>query len=215
MSKLVVSNFTVSIDGYSAGPNQDLANPLGVDGPDLMASFFETKTFRDQHGLEGGEEGVDNDFSEKSMANKGAWILGRNMFGPVRGPWPDDEWTGWWGDEPPYHVPSFVLTHHSREPIEMKGGTTFYFVTDGIQSALEKAKTVAGDRDIRIGGGVSTVRQYLEARLIDELHLIFRPIFMGRGEKLFDGLDLRDLGYAVDRWVPGERSVHLLISRKD
>jgi dihydrofolate reductase len=215
MSKLVVSNFTVSIDGYSAGPDQDLQNPLGVDGKDLMASFFETKAFHDQHGLEGGEEGVDNDFSVKSMANKGAWILGRNMFGPVRGPWPDDEWKGWWGDEPPYHVPSFILTHHAREPIEMKGGTTFIFVTDGIHSALEQAKAAAGEKDIRIGGGVTTVRQYLKERLIDELHLVFRPIFMGRGEKLFDGLDFRDLGYGVDKWVPGERSVHLLISRKD
>lgn len=215
MSKLFVSNFTVSIDGYSAGPDQDLQNPLGVDGKDLMASFFETKAFHDQHGLEGGEEGVDNDFSVESMANKGAWILGRNMFGPIRGPWPDDEWKGWWGDEPPYHVPSYVLTHHARDPIEMKGGTTFIFVTDGIHSALEQAKAAAGEKDIRIGGGPSTVRQYLKERLIDELHLVFRPIFMGRGEKLFDGLDLRDLGYAVDKWIPGERSVHLLISRRD
>jgi dihydrofolate reductase len=215
MSKVHVSNVTISLDGYSAGPDQSLDHPLGVNGKELMASFFETKTFHDQHGLEGGEEGVDNDFSAKSMTGNGAWILGRNMFGPIRGPWLDDEWKGWWGEEPPYHVPTFVLTHHTRDPIEMKGGTTFYFVTDGIRSALEQAKAAAGDRDIRIGGGPSTIRQYLQERLIDELHLVFRPIFMGRGEKLFDGLDLRDLGYVVDKWVPGERSVHLLVSRQD
>jgi dihydrofolate reductase len=180
-----------------------------------MDWFFHTKTFNDQHGGEGGETGIDDDFAHKSMTGNGAWILGRNMFGPIRGPWPNDDWKGWWGDEPPYHVPTFVLTHHAREPLEMKGGTTFYFVTDGIHSALEKAKAAAGEKDVRIGGGVSTVRQYLSERLIDELHLVFRPIFMGRGERLFEGLDLRDLGYSVDKWVPGERSVHLLISRKD
>jgi dihydrofolate reductase len=215
MPKVHVSNVAISLDGYSAGPDQSLENPLGVGGLDLMDWFFHTKTFNDQHGGEGGETGIDDDFARKSMTGNGAWILGRNMFGPIRGPWPNDDWKGWWGDEPPYHVPSFVLTHHAREPIEMKGGTTFYFVTDGIHSALEQARAVAGDRDIRIGGGVSTVRQYLSERLIDELHLVFRPIFMGRGERLFEGLDLRDLGYSVDKWVPGERSVHLLISRKD
>ena len=206
---------SISLDGYSAGPDQSLENPLGVGGLDLMDWFFHTKTFNDQHGGEGGETGIDDDFARKSMTGNGAWILGRNMFGPIRGPWPNDDWKGWWGDEPPYHVPTFVLTHHAREPLEMKGGTTFYFVTDGIHSALEKAKAAAGEKDVRIGGGVSTVRQYLSERLIDELHLVFRPIFMGRGEKLFEGLDLRDLGYSVDKWVAGERSVHLLISRKD
>jgi dihydrofolate reductase len=215
MSKVVVHNVAVSIDGYSAGPDQDLEHPLGVNGPDLMAAFFETKTFRDQHGLEGGETGIDNDFSVKSMAGKGAWILGRNMFGPVRGPWLNEDWKGWWGDEPPYHVPTFVLTHHAREPLEMKGGTTFHFVTEGIHSALEQAKAAAGDLDIRIGGGASTIRQYLSQRLIDELHLVVRPIFMGRGEKLFDGLDLRELGYVIDKWVPGERAMHLLVRRQD
>jgi dihydrofolate reductase len=215
MPKVHVSNVAISLDGYSAGPDQSLENPLGVGGLDLMDWFFHTKTFNDQHGGEGGETGIDDDFAHKSMTGNGAWILGRNMFGPVRGPWPNDDWKGWWGDEPPYHVPTFVLTHHAREPLEMKGGTTFYFITYGIHSALEKAKAAAGDLDIRIGGGVSTVRQYLSERLIDELHLVFRPIFMGRGEKLFEGLDLRDLGYSVDKWVPGERSVHLLISRKD
>ena len=215
MSKVVIQNIAVSIDGYSAGLDQDINNPLGVNGTDLMAAFFETKTFRDQHGLEGGETGVDNDFSVKSMSNKGAWILGRNMFGPIRGPWPNEDWKGWWGEEPPYHVPTFVLTHHARDPVEMKGGTTFYFVTDGIHSALEQAKAAAGDLDVRIGGGPATIRQYLGARLLDELHLVMRPIFMGRGEKLFEGLDLRELGYKCEKWVPGERAMHLLIERKD
>ena len=215
MSKVVVHNVAVSIDGYSAGLDQDINNPLGVNGPDLMAAFFETKTFHKQHGLEGGEEGIDDDFAAKSMSGKGAWILGRNMFGPIRGPWPNDDWKGWWGDEPPYHVPTFVLTHHARDSVEMKGGTTFNFVTDGIHSALEQAKASAGDLDIRIGGGVSTIRQYLSERLIDDLHLVVRPIFMGRGENLFDGLDLRELGYKVDRFVPGERAMHLLVSKQD
>ena len=215
MSKVHVSNVAVSLDGYSAGPDQDINNPLGVNGPDLMAAFFETKTFHDQHGLEGGETGIDDDFSRKSMTGNGAWILGRNMFGPIRGPWPNDDWKGWWGDEPPYHVPTFVLTHHAREPIEMKGGTTFNFVTDGIEFALAQAKAAAGDLDVRIGGGPATIRQYLGARLIDELHLVMRPIFMGRGEKLFEGLDLRALGYECEKWVHGERAMHSLISRQD
>ena len=215
MSKVHVSSFGISLDGFSAGADQSIENPLGVNGTEMMEWFFPTKTFIEQHGGDGGETGIDDDFAAKSMTGNGAWILGRNMFGPIRGPWPDDEWKGWWGDEPPYHVPTFVLTHHRREPIEMKGGTTFYFVTDGIQSALEQAKTAAGARDIRIGGGPATVRQYLKDRLIDELHLAVRPILMGRGEKLFDGLDLRDLGYSVEGFVPGERAVHMLIRRHD
>jgi dihydrofolate reductase len=215
MSKVHVSNVSISLDGYSAGPDQDIDNPLGVNGPELMAAFFETKTFREQHGLEGGETGIDDDFSRKSMTGNGAWILGRNMFGPVRGPWPNEDWKGWWGEEPPYHVPTFVLTHYPRDPIEMKGGTTFHFITDGIHSALEQAKAAAGDLDIRIGGGPATIRQYLSERLIDELHLVMRPIFLGRGEKLFEGLDLRELGYECEKWVLGERAMHLLISRKD
>jgi len=215
MSKVHVSSFGISLDGFSAGADQSIENPLGVNGTEMMEWFFPTKTFIEQHGGDGGETGIDDDFAAKSMTGNGAWILGRNMFGPIRGPWPDDEWKGWWGDEPPYHVPTFVLTHHRREPIEMKGGTTFYFVTDGIQSALEQAKTAAGARDIRIGGGPATVRQYLKERLIDELHLAVRPILMGRGEKLFDGLDLRDLGYSVEGFVPGERAVHMLIRRQE
>jgi len=215
MSKVHVSGFGISLDGFPAGADQSIENPLGVNGTEMMEWFFPTKTFIEQHGGEGGETGIDDDFAAKSMTGNGAWILGRNMFGPIRGPWPDDEWKGWWGDEPPYHVPTFVLTHHRREPIEMKGGTTFYFVTDGIQSALEQAKKAAGARDIRIGGGPATVRQYLKERLIDELHLAVRPILMGRGEKLFDGLDLRDLGYSVEGFVPGERAVHMLIRRQE
>jgi len=215
MAKVHVSAFGISLDGFSAGPDQSIDNPLGVNGTDLMEWFFPTKTFIEQHGGQGGETGIDDDFAAKSMTGNGAWILGRNMFGPVRGPWPDDEWKGWWGDEPPYHVPTFVLTHHARNPVEMKGGTTFYFVTDGIHSALEQAEAAAGDKDIRIGGGPATVRQYLKERLIDELHLALRPIFMGRGEKLFDGLDLRELGYKCEQSIPSDRAIHLLIRRED
>ena len=214
MSKVVVQAFGVSLDGFSAGPDQSLENPLGVRGPELMQWFFPTRTFIKQHGGgDGGETGIDDGFAAESMAGKGAWILGRNMFGPIRGPWPDDEWKGWWGDEPPYSVPTFILTHHPRDPIVMKGGTTFHFVTDGIHSALQQAKAAAGDKDIRIGGGPSTVRQYLEARLIDELHLGLSPVLLGRGEPLFAGLDLRELGYQVEKMVPGERAAHMFIKK--
>jgi len=215
MGKVHVSAFGISLDGFSAGPDQSLEHPLGVNGTDMMEWFFPTKTFIEQHGGEGGETGIDDDFAAKSMTGNGAWILGRNMFGPVRGPWPDDEWKGWWGDEPPYRVPTFVLTHYPRDPVEMKGGTTFYFITDGIHSALEKAKQAAGDKDIRIGGGPATVRQYLKERLIDELHLAMRPIFLGKGEKLFEGLDLRELGYKVENTVQGERATHLIIRKQN
>jgi dihydrofolate reductase len=212
MAKVVVQCVGVSLDGYSAGPDQSLENPLGVGGPELMSWFFPTQKFREMQGAEGGETGIDNQFAVESM-NHGAWILGRNMFGPVRGPWPDDSWKGWWGDDPPYHVPTFVLTHYAREPIEMKGGTTFYFVTDGIESALEQAKAAAGDRDIRIGGGPETIRQYLQAGLIDELHLVQRPVILGSGESLFEGLNMRELGYNVARSVQGERGVHVIINK--
>jgi dihydrofolate reductase len=213
MSKVVVQSMGVSLDGFAAGTDQSLENPLGVRGPELMEWFFPTKTFIEQHGGEGGETGIDNDFAAASMSGKGAWILGRNMFGPVRGPWLDDSWKGWWGDEPPYSVPTFVLTHYPREPIEMKGGTTFYFVTDGIESALEQAKAAAGDMDVRIGGGPETIRQYLMAQLIDELHLVQRPVLLGAGEKLFDGLNMRELGYNITRCVQGERGVHVIINK--
>jgi dihydrofolate reductase len=212
MSKVVVQSIGVSLDGFAAGPDQSLEHPLGTTGPELMEWFFPTKTFVEMHGGEGGETGIDNDFAARSMAGKGAWILGRNMFGPIRGPWTDDSWQGWWGDEPPYHVQAFVLTHYPREPIEMKGGTTFHFVTDGIESALEQAKAAAGDKDIRIGGGPSTIRQFLKAGLIDEMHLVLRPVILGRGEPLFEGLNLRDLGYKCTDSVPGERGVHFTIS---
>jgi dihydrofolate reductase len=215
MSKVVVQSIGVSLDGFAAGTDQSLENPLGVRGPELMGWYLPTKTFIEQHGGGGsGETGIDDGFAAESMAGKGAWILGRNMFGPIRGPWPDDEWKGWWGDEPPYSVPTFILTHYAREPIEMKGGTTFHFITDGIESALEKAKAAAGDLDIRIGGGPSTVRQYLQARLVDEMHFALSPVLLGQGEPLFAGLDLRELGYEVSKVVPGERATHILLTKQ-
>jgi dihydrofolate reductase len=214
MSKLKVQSFAVSLDGFGAGPDQDLQNPLGVGGADLMEWFFHSKVWRAMHGESGGETGIDNQMAEQGFANIGAWILGRNMFGPVRGPWPDDTWKGWWGDEPPYHVPVFVLTHHAREPLAMQGGTTFHFVTGGIHAALDAARQAAGERDIRLGGGVATVREFLAARLVDELHLAVRPVLLGRGENLWQGLDLRALGYECDRVVPGERASHVFLSRR-
>src|SRR5213082_86127 len=178
MSKVRVSAFAVSLDGYAAGPNQSLENPLGVRGPELFAWFFSTRTWKQMHGEEDGSTGVDDEWARRGMENVGAWILGRNMFGPVRGPWPDDSWKGWWGEEPPYHVPVFVLTHHARAPLAMRANTTFQFVTDGIHSALEQAKKAAGGRDVRIGGGAATIRQYLRERLIDELQLTIAPVLL-------------------------------------
>jgi dihydrofolate reductase len=215
MPKLRVQAFSVSLDGYSAGPNQDLQNPLGVGGGAIFEWFFRTDMFQRMHGAgEGkGEKGIDNQMAEKGFENVGAWILGRNMFGPIRGPWPDGNWKGWWGDEPPYHVPAFVLTHHARDPIVMKGGTTFYFVTDGIHSALEKAKAAAGAKDVRLGGGVATVREYLRERLIDEMHLAVRPVLLGGGENLFRDMDLPVLGYEVEKSVAGERANHVFIRK--
>lgn len=214
MSKVVVQSIGMSLDGFSAGADQSLENPLGVHGPELMGWYFPTKTFNDQHGGEGGETGIDNGFAAESMSGKGAWILGRNMFGPIRGPWLDDEWKGWWRDEPPYSVPTFVLTHHPRETIVMKNGTAFYFITDGIHSALEQAKAAAGDLDVRIGGGASTIHQYLSAGLIDDLHVAISPVILGKGEPLLAGLDLRTLGYKVDRWVAGERAIHMFVKKE-
>src|SRR5690242_17639108 len=212
MPKVRVNSFSVSLDGYAAGPNQSLENPLGIGGPELFQWFFLTRTWRQMHGAEGGSTGVDNEWAQRGMENVGAWILGRNMFGPVRGPWPDDSWNGWWGEEPPYHVPTFVLTHHPRESVAMKGGTTFHFVTDGIHAALEQAKNAASDKDVRIGGGVATVQQYLRARLIDELHLAVRPVLMGSGENLFAGIDLPKLGYRCTQHVPTELAVHVVLT---
>ncbi|MFL5560748.1 MAG: dihydrofolate reductase family protein [Gemmatimonadaceae bacterium] len=213
MPRVRLRNFAVSLDGFSAGPDQSIEHPLGTTGTEIFDWFFPTNTFRSMHQLETGETGIDDDIAREGMTGFGAWILGRNMFGPVRGPWPDESWKGWWGDEPPYHVPTFVLTHHARTPIPMKGGTEFRFVTDGIHSALEQARAAAGDLDVRIGGGVSTVRQFLQARLLDEVHLALRPIILGRGENLFAGLDLRALGYHVTRHVTGERATHVFIER--
>jgi dihydrofolate reductase len=210
-AKLRVSCFAMSLDGYSAGLRQDLQNPLGVRGPELMEWYFSTRSWRAMHGLEGGEAAVDNGIAEEGMSGIGAWILGRNMFGPVRGPWPDESWKGWWGEEPPYHVPTFVLTHHPRAPIPMKGGTVFHFVTEGIQAALAQARAAAGDRDIRLGGGVATIRQYLRAGLIDELHLALRPVLLGEGEHLMRDVDLRALGYECWKSVAGERATHVYL----
>lgn len=209
-----VLGFAVSLDGFSAGPRQDLQNPLGVGGGAIMEWFFPTRVFRKMQGAEGGETGIDNQMAERSMANMGAWILGRNMFGPVRGPWPDESWKGWWGEEPPYHVPTFVLTHHARAPIPMKGGTEFRFVTDGIRSALEQAKAAAGDRDVRIGGGASTVRQYLQAGLVDEMHLAVGRAFMAQGEHLWHGLDMNALGYETAEVIQGERAMHVIVRKR-
>src|SRR5436309_5401039 len=203
MSKLRVNCFGVSADGFGSGLNQSLQNPIGEGGMALHEWAFKTRTFQKLFGNEGGTTGSDDDFAARGFANVGAWILGRNMFGPGRGPWPDDSWKGWWGDEPPYHVPVFVLTHHPRPPLEMKGGTVFHFVTDGIHAALERARAAAGDLDIRVGGGVSTIRQYLQAGLVDEVHLAMRPVLLGEGEALLHGIDLRALGYECAERVVG------------
>ena len=211
VSKVKVGAFSVSLDGFGAGPSQDLQNPLGVRGFELHAWFQRTAVFRDIHHLGDGSGGVDNDFAKRSFENVGAWILGRNMFGPVRGPWKDDSWKGWWGDEPPYHVPVFVLTHHARAPLPMQGGTTFYFVTDGPQSALKQAKDAAKAQDVRIGGGVATIRQYLMADQIDEMHLAFSPIVLGEGEHLFAGIDLPKLGFKPVQTTAGEEATHVIL----
>jgi len=213
--KVRVAAFSVTLDGFSAGPDQSLENPLGVNGPEMMGWFFPTKVFREMHGDgKGGETGVDNQMAERSFVNVGSWILGRNMFGPVRGPWPDESWKGWWGDEPPYHVPTFMLTHHARKPLEMKGGTTCHFVTGGIHEALARAKEAAGGKDVRIGGGAATVRSYLKERLIDELHLAVSPVLFGRGESIWQGLDARALGYEVAETIKGERATHMILRKK-
>ena len=213
MSRVCVRSFALSLDGYGAGPRQDLQNPLGVRGTDLMAWFFETRTWRRTHGEEGGETGVDDSLAGQGFEGIGAWILGRNMFGPVRGPWPDESWRGWWGDEPPYHTPVFVLTHHARPPLRMAGGTEFHFITGGIHAALAEARAAAGGRDVRVGGGVATVRQYLQAGLIDELHLALRPVLLGAGEHLLHDIDLRALGYECTNGIAGERATHMILRR--
>jgi dihydrofolate reductase len=214
MSRVRVLSFAISIDGYGAGPGQDLQNPLGIRGLELMEWFFHSRVWREMHGQTDGETGVDNDIAAQGFAGIGAWILGRNMFGPVRGPWPDESWRGWWGEEPPYHTPVFVLTHHPRPVLKMAGGTVFHFVTGGIHAALEQATAAAGDRDVRIGGGVATIRQYLRAALIDELHLAIQPVLLGTGEHLLDGIDLRALGYECVRSSAGERATHVFLRKQ-
>ena len=213
MTKLRVNAFSVSIDGYGAGPDQSLENPLGVGGQGLFSWFFPTRTFNSHIGKDGGTSGPDDDIAARSFDNLGAWIMGRNMFGPVRGPWPDGNWKGWWGDEPPYHVPVFVLTHHAREPLVMAGGTTFYFVTGGIHAALEQAKAAAKGKDVRIGGGAATIRQYLKAGLVDSLHLAMSPVLLGAGEALFTGIDMKALGYRCTERTATEAATHIILSK--
>ena len=213
MSKLKVNAFSISIDGYGAGPQQSLENPLGVGGLALHEWAFGTRTFQRMFGNDAGATGIDDDFAARSFANVGAWIMGRNMFGPVRGPWPDETWKGWWGDIPPYHVPVFVLTRHPRAPIEMQGGTTFHFVTEGIHAALERAAAAANGKDIRIGGGVATIQQYLRAGLIDEVHLAISPVVLGLGEHLFNDVDLVKLGYRCTEHVATEKATHVVLTR--
>jgi dihydrofolate reductase len=213
MGRLLVRGFTISLDGYGAGPSQSVENPLGVGGEELHDWLVHTRTFKRMQGREGGDTGIDEGFADRSMANMGAWILGRNMFGPIRGPWPDESWRGWWGANPPYHAPVFVLTHHARPPLEMEGGTVFHFVTEGIHAALELARAAAGPQDIRLLGGVATLRQYLQAGLVDEMHLAVTPILLGSGEHLLAGLDLPALGYSCTESVPSAKAVHYIVSR--
>ena len=213
MSKLRVACFAVSLDGYGAGPRQDLQNPLGVGGTALHQWFFPTRTFRAMHGGGEGTTGLDDDYARRGIENLGAWILGRNMFGPIRGDWPDDAWKGWWGENPPYHVPVFVLTHHPRKSIEMAGGTTFHFVTEGADAALRLAREAAGTKDVRIGGGVQTVRQYVRAGHVDEMHLVISPVLLGSGEHLLSGLDLPALGYRVTEHASSESATHVVLAR--
>ena len=213
MPKVRVAGFGVSIDGFSAGTEQNLNDPLGKRGPEIFQWFFHTKTFRAMHGEEGGSTDADEEYARRSMANFGAFVLGRNMFGPVRGPWQDDDWKGWWGDNPPYHAPTFILTHHERAPIVMEGGTTFYFVTAGIQEALQRAKQAAGQKDVKIGGGVSTVRQYLQAGLIDSMHLVVSPVLLGRGEALFTGIDLPALGFELKGKTTTQYATHIVLEK--
>jgi dihydrofolate reductase len=225
MSKLRVSSFCVSIDGYGAGPNQDLANPLGIGGRAMHEWVFATRTFRQMYdqgavykvldvtGQDGGTTGIDDEFVARGFENVGAWIVGRNMFGPIRGPWLDEEWKGWWGDTPPFHTPVFVLTNHARAPISMNGGTTFNFVSDGIHAALERAREAAKDREVRLGGGVATIRQYLSARLIDEMHLAISPVLLGTGEHPLSGIDLVKLGYQCTEHASTPSVMHVVLTR--
>lgn len=215
MSRVRVESFTISLDGYGAGSGQSLDHPLGLGGTDLHPWLLPTRTFQKMlFGKDAGSTGVDDDFAARGFHNVGAWILGRNMFGPVRGPWPDLTWRGWWGDEPPYHVPVFVLTHHARPPLAMQGGTTFHFVTGGIHEALDRAREAAAGKDVRIGGGAQTIQQYLREALIDELHIAMAPVLLGRGERLFEGVDLRALGYVCVETRASEKATHVVLRRQ-
>jgi dihydrofolate reductase len=214
MSKLRVHSFAISLDGYGAGPKQDVDNPLGIGGIALHEWVFATRTFQQMHGTDGGTTGIDDDFAARGFSNIGAWILGRNMFGPIRGPWPDDSWKGWWGDNPPYHTPVFVLTNYPREPITMSGGTTFHFVTHGIHSALQRATDAAKGQDIRLGGGVATIQQYLRAGLVDEMHFAISPVLLGTGEHLFAGIDLPELGYECTEHVSTPGATHVVLTKR-
>ena len=213
MTKVRVAGFGVSVDGFAAGIEQSLDDPLGKRGPEIFQWFFPTQFFREMQGESGGETGPDNDFARRSMEGFGAFILGRNMFGPIRGEWPDDQWRGWWGENPPYHAPTFVLTHYPRTSIEMEGGTTFHFVTDGVEAALKRARDAAGGKDIKIAGGVETVRQFVRAGHVDEMHLAMAPVALGRGEALFEGVDLRALGYHTIEHMATERATHIVLAR--
>jgi dihydrofolate reductase len=215
MTRIRVESFTISIDGYGAGPNQDINNPLGVGGTDLHQWAFPTRTFqRALFAKDGGTTGVDNDFAARGFQNVGAWILGRNMFGPFRGAWPDLNWKGWWGDNPPYHVPVFILTHHARPSIQMEGGTTFHFITGGIGEALDQAREAAGGKDVRIGGGPNTIQQYLREGLIDEMHIAVVPVLLGKGERLFEGVDMRALGYGCVEYKASDNATHVVLQHQ-
>ena len=216
MTRVRVESFTISLDGYGAGPNQDVSNPLGVGGTDLHQWLLPTRTFqRGVLGKDGGTTGIDEEFASRGFRNVGAWILGRNMFAPMRGPWPDMNWKGWWGDNPPYHVPVFILTHHARPPIAMEGDTTFHFITGGIHEALDRAREAAAGRDVRIGGGADTIRQYLAEGLIDELHIAISPVLLGSGERLLEGVDLRVLGYECVEFTASEKATHVVLRRRE
>jgi len=212
MTRVRVESFTISFDGYGAGPKQDVSNPLGIGGTDLHQWLIPTRTIqRALFGKDGGTTGIDEDFAWRGFRNVGAWILGRNMFGPIRGPWPDMNWKGWWGDNPSYHVPVFILTHHARPPIAMEGNTTFHFITGGIREALDRAREAAAGRDVRIGGGPNTIQQYLGEGLIDELHIAIAPVLLGSGERLFKGVDLRALGYECVEFAGSEKATHVVL----
>jgi len=211
MQKLRVANFSISVDGFGAGPNQDINNPLGVGGTKLHQWFYPTDVFQKMHDGKPGETGKDNDYAARGFENVGAWIMGRNMFGPIRGNWPDENWKGWWDENPPYHCPVYVLTNHARKSINMEGGTIFHFVTDGIETALERAKKSANGKDVLVGGGVSTIQQYLKAKLIDEMHIAISPIILGSGERLFDQIDLIKLGYKCIENTQTEKAMHIIL----